>query len=255
MVSQVNIYSDVYQACLTHALSTEKEEVMGLLIGQHTDTPKGLVAELHALMLLRRSDKRRDRVEISVEQQAEASTYAEDLEYVNNQPLRVCGWYHSHPHITVHPSHVDVNTQASYQTMDPRFIGLIFSVFSNDANSAKKPAKIEVKCFQAEHTQNGPAVAVEVTLNVVVRKRGPSLPCLRALISLPNILYEEEREAYDMSEETAGVPDALTQLNNCAVFSKALCGIAEVVSGPLVDVFEATLQTAQKNLAEIHQSL
>lgn len=99
---------------------------------------------LHALMLLRRSDKRRDRVEISAEQQAEASTYAEELAPVDGQPLRVCGWYHSHPHITVHPSHVDVNTQANYQAMDPHFVGLIFSVFSNESSNAKKPSKIEV---------------------------------------------------------------------------------------------------------------
>ncbi|XP_022671477.1 lys-63-specific deubiquitinase BRCC36-like isoform X2 [Varroa jacobsoni] len=234
MVSRVNIYSDVYQACLTHALSTEKEEVMGLLIGQHVNTQTGLEAMLHALMLLRRSDKRRDRVEISAEQQAEASTYAEELAPVDGQPLRVCGWYHSHPHITVHPSHVDVNTQANYQAMDPHFVGLIFSVFSNESSNAKKPSKIEVKCFQAERGTNGP-VGVEVTLNLISRKLSPSYPCLRALLSLPKILYEEEKEAYDMSE--------------------ALCGITEVVGGPLVDVFEATLNSAQKDLKEIHEAL
>ena len=38
--------------------------------------------------------------------------------------------YHSHPHITVLPSHVDVRTQAMYQSMDEGFIGLIFSVFN-----------------------------------------------------------------------------------------------------------------------------
>ena len=29
----VHLNSDVYLVCLTHALSTEKEEIMGLLIG------------------------------------------------------------------------------------------------------------------------------------------------------------------------------------------------------------------------------
>jgi len=29
----------------------------------------------------------------------------------NGDELRVMGWYHSHPHITVHPSAVDLRTQ------------------------------------------------------------------------------------------------------------------------------------------------
>ena len=82
--------------------------------------------------------------------------------------MRVIGWYHSHPHITVWPSHVgeyqivivcdsytevvyiiwtarsviqlytiffvcvDVQTQADYQMMDDNFVGLIFAVFNED---------------------------------------------------------------------------------------------------------------------------
>ncbi|EFJ17747.1 hypothetical protein SELMODRAFT_420655 [Selaginella moellendorffii] len=47
---------------------------------------------------------------------------------------RVIGWYHSHPHITVLPSHVDLRTQQSFQMLDPGFIGVIFSCFDDDAN-------------------------------------------------------------------------------------------------------------------------
>ena len=48
--------------------------------------------------------------------------------------MRVLDKYNSQPHITVHPSHVDLATQASYQTMDINFVGLIFSVFKYDPN-------------------------------------------------------------------------------------------------------------------------
>lgn len=83
------------------------------------------------------------------------------------RPTRVIGWYHSHPHITVMPSHVgedykwyskqptscvliselwkhrpnlakkllvpvDVRTQRMYQMLDPGFVGLIFSCFNED---------------------------------------------------------------------------------------------------------------------------
>ena len=44
--------------------------------------------------------------------------------------VRVIGWYHSHPHITVLPSHVDVATQALYQQLDAGFIGIILSTFN-----------------------------------------------------------------------------------------------------------------------------
>lgn len=34
MVHSVELSSDAYLMCLTHALSTEREEVMGLLLGE-----------------------------------------------------------------------------------------------------------------------------------------------------------------------------------------------------------------------------
>lgn len=57
-------------------------------------------------IILRRSDKKPDRVEISEEQLVQAAEHAEKLKYQIGKPLRVVGWYHSHPHITVWPSHV-----------------------------------------------------------------------------------------------------------------------------------------------------
>ncbi|PON89390.1 JAB1/MPN/MOV34 metalloenzyme domain containing protein [Trema orientale] len=59
---------------------------------------------------------------------------------------RVIGWYHSHPHITVLPSHVDVRTQGMYQLLDSGFIGLIFSCFSEDSY---KVGRIQVIAFQS----------------------------------------------------------------------------------------------------------
>jgi len=50
---------------------------------------------------LRRLDKKKDRVEISSEQLLKAATEAERLTMELNRPMRVLGWYHSHPHITV----------------------------------------------------------------------------------------------------------------------------------------------------------
>ncbi len=56
--------------------------------------------------MMRRSDKRSDRVEISPEQLSAAAIQAEMLAIKLKRNIQVLGWYHSHPHITVWPSHV-----------------------------------------------------------------------------------------------------------------------------------------------------
>lgn len=74
---KVRLSNDVYRTCLVHALSTEREEVMGLLIGEVLDVvddvtdddyvfddKSGKVLEVVALKIMERSDKRKDRVEI-----------------------------------------------------------------------------------------------------------------------------------------------------------------------------------------------
>lgn len=58
------------------------------------------------MIILRRSDKKKDRVEISSDQLLKATIEAERLTEELQRRMRVLGWYHSHPHITVWPSHV-----------------------------------------------------------------------------------------------------------------------------------------------------
>ena len=74
MVNSVRLSSDTYLACLTHALSTEKEEVMGLLLGEIGENK---VVNICSAYAMRRSDKQPDRVEISPEQLSEAVIEAE----------------------------------------------------------------------------------------------------------------------------------------------------------------------------------
>ncbi|KAJ1413412.1 MPN domain [Sesbania bispinosa] len=105
-LTSVKMSEDVWLTCVTHALSTETEEIMGLLLGD-------------------------------IQHRMTVST---------GRTTRVIGWYHSHPHITVLPSHVDVRTQAMYQLLDSGFIGLIFSCYSEDAN---KVGRIQVIAFQS----------------------------------------------------------------------------------------------------------
>ncbi|KAH0982715.1 hypothetical protein GBA52_009892 [Prunus armeniaca] len=128
---------DVWLTCLTHALSTETEEIMGLLLGDIENSVNGgVTALIWGASPQTRSDRRKDRVETNPEQMTTST----------GRTTRVIGWYHSHPHITVLPSHVDVRTQAMYQLLDSGFIGLIFSCFSEDIN---KVGRIQVIAFQS----------------------------------------------------------------------------------------------------------
>lgn len=245
---RVNLAADVYMVCLSHALSTEKEEVMGLLIGEIDETK---VAHISAVIVLRRSDKRKDRVEISPEQLSDASTQAEGLARVLGKPMRVLGWYHSHPHITVWPSHVDVQTQAIYQMMDEGFVGLIFSVFSQDGST--KLNQVQVTCFQSvNQATDGDTlryVRSEIPLYVVPTTHISSA-CLLALVQLPMILCQEEQDMYSMTKQVPGL-DFLTKMHNSAVFVKALCNIAEAVSGPLLQSLENRLRQNQERIERL----
>ncbi|XP_038978748.1 lys-63-specific deubiquitinase BRCC36-like [Phoenix dactylifera] len=143
----VKMSEEVWLTCLTHALTTETEEIMGLLLGDIQYMNGGNAAALiWGASPQMRSDRRKDRVETNPELLAAASAQAERMTLTTGRTTRVIGWYHSHPHITVLPSHVDVRTQAMYQLLDPGFIGLIFSCFSEDA---QKIGRIQVIAFQS----------------------------------------------------------------------------------------------------------
>ncbi|KAK0066502.1 lys-63-specific deubiquitinase BRCC36 [Biomphalaria pfeifferi] len=238
------MYSDVYLVCLTHALSTEREEVMGLLIGE-VDSSK--VLHISSVVLLCRSDKQADRVEISPEQQMDASIKAEQLSKELNRPMRVVGWYHSHPHITVWPSHVDVRTQFNYQQMDAGFVGIIFSVFNED--KVTKQNRIEVTCFQSQEF-NSQFHRVEVPLEVVP-STSISVPCLDALITIPYILHQEEGEAYD--RVTNEDQDLLTRIHNAAVYTKSVSHVLEAITVPLTHNLETRLRNNKMDIQRLQR--
>ncbi|KAL5756349.1 hypothetical protein ACOSP7_020783 [Xanthoceras sorbifolium] len=178
-LTSVKMSEDVWLTCLTHALSTETEEIMGLLLGDIEFSKNGSVtAVIWGASPQSRSDRRKDRVETNPEQLAAASAQADIslfLLYViimtmlTGRTTRVIGWYHSHPHITVLPSHVDVRTQAMYQLLDSGFIGLIFSCFSEDIN---KVGRIQVIAFQSsdgkQNHMSGPISLSPVNKTTVI---------------------------------------------------------------------------------------
>ncbi|XWS16427.1 hypothetical protein CRYUN_Cryun34aG0086400 [Craigia yunnanensis] len=74
----VKMSEDVWLTCLTHALSTETEEIMGLLLGDIEYSKDGNVTALiWGASPQSRSDRRKDRVETNPEQLAAASAQAD----------------------------------------------------------------------------------------------------------------------------------------------------------------------------------
>lgn len=90
-LTKVILSRDVLHACLSHALSTEHQEIMGLLIGHINNSE----AHVRRSLILSRRDKQKDRVEVGYELLAAASTIAERLTETEGSPQNVIGWYHS----------------------------------------------------------------------------------------------------------------------------------------------------------------
>lgn len=256
-LSAVHLSSHAYLVCVTHALTTEREEVMGLLLGDIVSSPSPVgggvmnkVAHIWGISVLSRSDKRKDRVEISPEQLAQvASTEAEELSAKLGRTARVIGWYHSHPHITVHPSHVDVQTQAMYQMLDSGFVGLIFSCFNTD--EATKSCRVQVTAFQAlpqgSSTLSSSSSAIEMSpvrrsehkgleVPIFIVPPPPEAPNLfEKLVALQRILLAEEKASYQESLKGSVPLHPLLQIHSASVYQKALCRVMEYSVLPLLN--------------------
>ncbi|NWW34091.1 BRCC3 deubiquitinase, partial [Panurus biarmicus] len=306
-VQAVHLEADAFLVCLNHALSTEKEEVMGLCIGEvppaegpgrggwrrclcrlwpargRGTAGRGFrIVHIHSVIILRRSDKRKDRVEISPEQLSAASTEAEMLAEMTGRPMRVVGWYHSHPHITVWPSHVDVRTQAMYQMMDQGFVGLIFSCFIEDKNT--KVGRILYTCFQSVQAQKSSEPSgllltvkiqdkhvviecfplpvssgmcsqkyerIEIPIHVVPHETIGKV-CLESAVELPKILCQEEQDAYRRIHSLTHL-DSVTKIHNGSVFTKNLCSQMSAISGPLLQWLEDRLEQNKQRMQELQQ--
>lgn len=73
----VEVPLQVVEAFMVHALTTEEEEIMGLLFGKITEWNTAQITQIH---ILTRTDKRKDRVEVSDEQLTSAQQKAEQVD-------------------------------------------------------------------------------------------------------------------------------------------------------------------------------
>ncbi|KAI1903600.1 hypothetical protein AGOR_G00028870 [Albula goreensis] len=170
------------------------------------------------------------------------------LAEMTGRPMRVVGWYHSHPHITVWPSHVDVRTQAMYQMMDQGFVGLIFSCFIEDKNT--KTGRVLYTCFQSVQAQKGSEYErIEIPIHVVPHEAIGKV-CLESAVELPKILCQEEQDTYRRIHSLTHL-DPITKIHNGSVFTKNLCSQMSAVSGPLLQWLEDRLEQNKQSISEL----
>lgn len=224
MLRGVELSRDVLWGCTTHALTTEHEEILGLLLG----TIQENTAYITRSHVLTRKVKLKDRVEVGYEDLASASELAEQFSAADGSYSRVVGWYHSHPHITVFPSHVDVRTQGQYQQLDQHFIGLIFSVFDKNINS--------VCAFQSLETAESGWQKLEIPLWVQPSplSRVPEDYVSRRIDSFLSLQMEFLNE--NLRSFTTGMREAspLQAVEVSSAHTAALCSVAENMSLPLL---------------------
>jgi BRCA1/BRCA2-containing complex subunit 3 len=182
----VELNASVNLILSAYAMSNEYQEIAAILLGTKTDS----VVRISNCTLLRRKDKKSDRVEISDGQLLIALQEAEDLK------LKVVGWVHSHPKITVLPSHVDLKTQFGFQSMDSHFIGLIYSCFHQEQSSEK----LQVIAFQTASV-DGKLEQINLPLKIINEAGIKDLEIFQKLDSIANTYYEEDLEMNTGSNE------------------------------------------------------
>ncbi|VDM18203.1 unnamed protein product [Hydatigera taeniaeformis] len=192
-MKEVRLPPSAYQTIVTHALSHENEEIIGLLCAKEHDS----YIQIYTAIPFRRSTHLRDRVEVSDEDIVLGSQKADDLGASLQENLCVLGWYHSHPHTTVQPSDEDIRTQTLYEKLNPCFFGLIVSVFDND--DANKQQTINITCFRSTAAVK---LIIEPT-SEISRVNDYFTACMETWRSIPRVLLDE----------IAGDPDDCSKLD------------------------------------------
>ncbi|TPX31499.1 hypothetical protein SmJEL517_g05190 [Synchytrium microbalum] len=241
-LTSVKLSAEVYLLFTTFALCTEREECVALLLGTFEEDTPGTVANVKNLLFpSERREKKRDRVEISDADMTRAMSEAD------RAGLSVIGWCHSHPHITVLPSHVDLRTQLNHQAMDDRWFGIIVSCFSGKTGDIEAAQRIQINCFQSRSTDSA-NIRIEVPLYVTPSSGRPlehdvitKLACV-----LPELFFNEEETSFRTA--SASLTDKMSTSYNSNLYIQMLTNLIDKLCAPLL----ATIQLRhQRNLREI----
>ncbi len=218
----INLTSDAYSSILNHALLTENEEIMGLLIGNEIKKKDSLIINIFSTICLTRKCKEKNRVEFDEIQMAHAIEITNEIKNENKIDANVVGWYHSHPKITIPPSNVDLNTQKSQQYQGT-FVGLIVSCFSTDSNKINKINLIAFQTKSDKYNVLSPHyIKIEFVNELEIFGNNWSNTSNNAMTFasiLQNLLNEEE-EQYNKEKE---IIDEDKSINKIKLYSNRQC--------------------------------
>ena len=231
----IRISSSAYRICLSHALTTEKEEIMGIYLGNVIESDNQQIIEIYSSVSLSRICKEKDRVELDEEQLLKAREYADELSEKHNLSIKIVGWYHSHPKITVPPSHVDLNTQFSQQNYGP-FVGLIFSVFNLEDQN------LSLQCIAFQTLKNNIAhyIGIVVEPDEILYydkqvKKFEEITVMNSFyINLINNLVKEEEEESKKFEKTLKKIDYANTIILISNRQTLLVKILELICLPII---------------------
>jgi proteasome lid subunit RPN8/RPN11 len=242
----VRITVEVYTACLNHALVTDTEEVMGLLLGFTEQVEEKFIMNIISTLSLTRNCKEKDRVEFDEIQISKACEVADSISKKQKFSVNVVGWYHSHPKITIPPSAVDLNTQFSHQIFGP-FVGLIFSVFNNDQSNLNS---IKLVAFQTSQ-ENGINIPKYIKIEFIYENQISAKNLLNTAQAYSNIvknlLTEEDEQAKIQSamiEKEDGINQVILSSNRQILLSK----IFQHVSTPFYNSLGSEIENMKNYL-------
>ncbi|KAM7540504.1 hypothetical protein Aperf_G00000023353 [Anoplocephala perfoliata] len=215
-MDEIKLSPSAYQTIITHALTHEKEEIIGLLFAEEC----GKHIQIFAAKPCPRITHLPDRVEMSDQELADGIQEAEKLKEILGRNIKVLGWYHSHPHTTVHPSDHDIAAQKNYETLNPRFFGIIVSVFSDGKGTVinnEKHQTTRITSFRSDGEGS-----TKLTIEPIQNENRSDLPFalfqtdVNNWLSIPSIFFKEieNESAYDRIAR-------ITQLSGKIVFPMA----------------------------------
>jgi BRCA1/BRCA2-containing complex subunit 3 len=251
----INLTSDAYSSILNHALLTENEEIMGLLIGNEIKKKDSLIINIFSTICLTRKCKEKNRVEFDEIQMSHAIEITNEIKNENKIDANVVGWYHSHPKITIPPSNVDLNTQKSQQYQGT-FVGLIVSCFSTDSNKINKINLIAFQTKSDKYNVLSPHyIKIEFVNELEIFGNNWSNTSNNAMTFasiLQNLLNEEE-EQYNKEKEIIDEDDSINKILLYSNRQSLLCKIIQNVSSPYINSLDSEIENLRNYLEYIKE--
>eukprot|EP01088_Endostelium_zonatum_P020396 TRINITY_DN7496_c0_g1_i1.p1 TRINITY_DN7496_c0_g1~~TRINITY_DN7496_c0_g1_i1.p1 ORF type:complete len:262 (-),score=54.03 TRINITY_DN7496_c0_g1_i1:107-892(-) len=243
-VSRIKITTEVYLACLSHTLTTEREEIMGLLFGTVDHVNQEVLVTIYSISLQLRSDKRPDRVEIDPLELLKAPAEAEKLSKTHNIPLKVVGWYHSHPHITCLPSAVDLRTQEAYQS-NGTWVGLIFSAFYTDQEQNQM---LQMLAFQSIHSEQ-----IAIPIEIIKPNPAVQIDVMKKLVDIGSLMKQEGEGTWRKWSQNEEEGKSLSKVVSDAIYVKNLSKLLEYGSIPLMGLLAQKVDENKERIEKLQQ--